>query len=305
MTDVNYSNYIPSFNQNNFHKKLNKLFDGLPKSSEYRIEYGSSESELIADKWKIHTSEKGLMPGYFSSLNECEVGIALLKDKEVVMSLTPLERESHFVAQYSANGHVVIAGLGLSMITLSVLEKKSVRRVTVLEVDDQLIDLYPAILKGSSKKLWEDSIKSRRLSVIKADCKQPLATELINTLGKVDYLWVDIWNNLGNTEARSITKSLSDQLKPSKCDFWGVEIELAHTSILNRCYLDVRGMRAIASEWGIPLSIDTMPSKQAKMYCELCYLAAKNMLLQEKRAMKKNDRVFGQISANNDNNRGV
>jgi spermidine synthase len=62
------------------------------------------------------------------------------------MSLTPAELMSMRTGLRFANGHTIVAGLGLGHLLIEVTKKKSVKRVTLVEIDQELIAwLYPKI----------------------------------------------------------------------------------------------------------------------------------------------------------------
>lgn len=60
---------------------------------------------------------------------------------ETVMSDTPFEMRSHRVFVERAEGRVLIAGLGLGMVTAAVALKPNVTQVTVLEISTDVIEL--------------------------------------------------------------------------------------------------------------------------------------------------------------------
>ncbi|WP_390240721.1 hypothetical protein [Vibrio sp. R78045] len=266
-----------SYNSNNFHKKIKKQFGGFPTYGSYNVEYD------FKDDWSIERKGTQELAGYFSSLSESNGGVVLSKDQSVVMSLTPMELESHIMAQHSAQGHVVVSGLGLAMIVLSLLQKTTVRKITVLEVDPQIISMYPSVLNGQSRCLWEDSIKDGRLNVIEADCHQPLPQKVLDEVGtSIDYMWCDTWNTLGHSKSLFRTQLLAQQIKPKVCDFWGVELYLAMKTVIQNPSLQAKPLIDYAYSTGLPLSVLKMDTKQARLYTELCYAAAKNITIQER-----------------------
>ena len=65
----------------------------------------------------------------------------LTRNGLIVMSDTPDEKMDHFEPVRKAHGHVLINGLGLGMVLGAILEKSEVDRVTVVEIDQDLIHL--------------------------------------------------------------------------------------------------------------------------------------------------------------------
>ena len=267
-----------NFTADNFTKKIKSQFRGFPRFFDYvPTNHGD---------WEVQSKPKITMAGYFSSNSNLNGGIALYNksNDEVVMSQTAMESESHFLPHCFAQGNVVVAGLGLAVITLNLLMNRAVTRVTVLEIDETLISMFPRILKGESAKLWNDNIASGRLQVIQADCSQPLESHVKHGCGRtIDYLWVDTWSTLGSNESFRITKHLVDELKPKQCDFWGCELYLALNTVLSNPSLKVKPVIDFAQKSGIPFSVLSMSNKQSKLFAQFCYLASKNTILLEKK----------------------
>lgn len=76
-----------------------------------------------------------------------EKGNQELRYKEAPwMSLTPAELMSMRTGLRFANGHTIVAGLGLGHLLIEVTKKKAVKKVTLVEINQELIDwLYPKI----------------------------------------------------------------------------------------------------------------------------------------------------------------
>jgi len=80
------------------------------------------------------SNRRGLLPpGVYTQLT-CE-------GRGLVMSDTPDEMRDHIEFVIKAKGHVLINGLGLGMVLAAVLAKPSVERVTVIELEQDVIDL--------------------------------------------------------------------------------------------------------------------------------------------------------------------
>jgi predicted membrane-bound spermidine synthase len=73
----------------------------------------------------------------------------LMHDGHLVMSDTPAEMRDHSYAVHKAQGHCLINGLGLGMVLKNILLKKEVTKVTVVEIDQDLIDLISPHYKDS------------------------------------------------------------------------------------------------------------------------------------------------------------
>lgn len=106
----------------------------------------------------------------------------LLVGDTIMMTDTDMERRSNAEALFRAKGDVLIAGLGIGMILLPILEKPTVTSVTVLEKSPDVVALVePHIRKASTQ--------AHKLSVLLEDVwtwKPPK--------GRVwDVIYFDIW----------------------------------------------------------------------------------------------------------------
>lgn len=74
--------------------------------------------------------------------------VQLLVNGGVMMSDTQMEQRSNMGVVSEARGDVLIAGLGLGMVLVPILRKPEVRTVTVIEKNENVIDLIlPAIVE--------------------------------------------------------------------------------------------------------------------------------------------------------------
>jgi len=99
----------------------------------------------------------------------------------VVMSNTPMERNTNYQARQSATGRVLINGLGMGMVLDGMLNKSEVEYVRVIEKDAELIKLVGAHYAGNS-----------RIEIVHAD-----AFEYTPAKGeRFGYVWHDIWDDI-------------------------------------------------------------------------------------------------------------
>ena len=122
----------------------------------------------------------------------------------IVMSDTQAEKQDHMRFYREASGRVLIAWLGLWMITNAVAEKENVSEVVVLELSEDVI------------KLVKSSMTNPKIKVVHCDINEYKPTE------KFDYAWFDIWNDLC-TDNLVEMKKLQMQFRPrvKKSDCWG------------------------------------------------------------------------------------
>jgi spermidine synthase len=109
----------------------------------------------------------------------------LTRDGSIVMSDTPDEIRDHLPAIRKASGRCLVAGLGLGMVALAMLRKPEVEKVTVLEVDPDVVRLVGPTL--------EDEFGDR-VEVVLAD-----VFEWKPPKGEVyDVAWFDVWDNISS-----------------------------------------------------------------------------------------------------------
>jgi spermidine synthase len=114
----------------------------------------------------------------------------LIIDGSVVMSDTDMEKRSNTRVINNAHGNVLIAGLGLGMIILPLLENPEVKSITVIEKNPDVIKLvYPYL-------------KSDKLTVINADIFEWKPDKN----SRYDCIYFDIWTNISLDNIDEIKK---------------------------------------------------------------------------------------------------
>ncbi|HHB1596528.1 TPA: hypothetical protein ACN976_004727 [Vibrio campbellii] len=243
---------------------LKRHMSGLPTLGMY------VNREIEVGKYTFKRYKTDFEVGYFSTLSNYSRGVALLEDDKVWMTLSALEVESHYVPQHSAKGKVVIAGLGLGLITLSLLEKKAVKEIVVLEHDADLIEQFDKLLDGKTLKLWQKNLTTGRVKIFKCDCLAPLSNEILRATRKANYLWVDIWATLFTEQAPKDTKRLYDQIKPDVCDYWGHCFDLIIESGEKQSTLSPSTLKSTAKNiLGMNMTVNTLSGHALQLYTEL------------------------------------
>lgn len=105
------------------------------------------------------------------------------------MSDTPDERRDHRYVSRHLKGHVLIGGLGMGMFALFAALRPEVEKVTVIEINPDIIDL---VLPHLHKAMKSQGINPDKLVVIEDDLlawKPPKGE-------KYQCIWFDIWANL-------------------------------------------------------------------------------------------------------------
>ena len=105
-------------------------------------------------------------------------------DNGIMMSDTPMERNTNEPFLHNANGDVLIFGLGLGLIVFPLLEDESIRSITVVELYQDLIDIV-------LPKIKEKDVHGK-VKVVKGDC----FTYELPKGQKFDTIYFDIWLNI-------------------------------------------------------------------------------------------------------------
>jgi hypothetical protein len=222
--------------------------------------------EVAFGDWRIDNQSDTIIRGYFRGLQPSIDNHRLFRvsTDEVVMSVTPMETESHMPHVAAATGHTVVVGGGMGLVLYNVLKKDSVKRVTLIEIDKHVVDLIEYL---ATTMRWPGLDK---LTIVESDVFDA------RVKGDVDFLYVDIWPQLMDGNALSDTKRIQDNLKAKVVGFWGQELEfiswmqehdaqLPPTRKLLRLWLD---------DIGLPLMV-----KPVNYYPKLCLAAAEQVVL--------------------------
>lgn len=130
-------------------------------------------------RWAAHPEER-ICEGRYAQL---------LVGGGLMMSDTVAELESNDEAVTAARGDVLIAGLGLGLITLPILQKPSVRSVTVIEKSPHVVRLIEDHLRNVIS-----GNQSAGFLVWTADIHKWLPKP--ENVCKFDYIYFDIWPNI-------------------------------------------------------------------------------------------------------------
>jgi len=149
-----------------------------------------------------------VLRGYFRGLQTCTENYLLMRDNRVWMSLSPVEIESLAPHVAQMRGHVVIAGLGIGLALSNALLRPPVRRVTVLECDNEVIALFASI----SDCGWT---RSDRFTIEKVDARE------WRSAAPVDFLYADIWDKAGAPQAAEDTRIMCRKSATQICRLLG------------------------------------------------------------------------------------
>ena len=124
------------------------------------------------------------VPGVYTKLIDNE-------EHEIVMSDTPMERDTNREFMLRANGDVLIAGLGIGMLLYPLMKAKEVKSITVVEKYQEVYDLVKLAGFPFSKKV---EVKVMDIFDFRARTR------------KWDCIWFDIWNGIGGDNYAGMKK---------------------------------------------------------------------------------------------------
>lgn len=104
------------------------------------------------------------------------------KDGQLVMSNTEVEIESNSKILKEAKGDVLVVGLGLNVINDSLAELKAVKSVTTLEIDQILVEKFPAkhrVVVGDARKKVDEFVG--KFDVVYFDAVTQFKGDLLST----------------------------------------------------------------------------------------------------------------------------
>lgn len=153
-----------------------------------------------------------------------EYQIPVLRIENAVwMSCSPLEVESQIAALMAATGSVVIGGLGMGVAAINIAMKPDVTSVLVIELSQ---DVHKAFMKSCYPELPPEIKKvfDKKVEFFFADI-----TEMPLPVKEVDFLYVDIWEKVGDSNCipdmikiLTLNKNISIQ----SIYWWGMEYDI-------------------------------------------------------------------------------
>lgn len=149
-------------------------------------------TELLDEKeingWKLKKFEithkncrailDGILPGTY---------IRLIHDGECVMSDTGMEKRTNLKFCSKAHGDIIIGGLGIGMVIMAIQDKPEVHSITVIEKNQEVIDLVASQLELNDK-----------VKIVHADVFDWNPEKGV----KYDMSYMDIWNYVNETVYR-------------------------------------------------------------------------------------------------------
>lgn len=116
--------------------------------------------------------------------------VRLLVNGQVMMSDTPMERLTNKDFILNAHGRVLIAGLGIGLITQAIQEKENVSEIIVVEKHQDVIDLVA------------DKIMHPKIKILNAD----IYDNVFDKTEKFDTIYFDIWPTITTDNLEMMAK---------------------------------------------------------------------------------------------------
>jgi hypothetical protein len=206
--------------------------------------------------WRISRMGTGLDRGYYTRQWVISGMPVLLRRNpgnqalwETWMSLTPHEIESQEPGCLCATGYTVVMGLGMGWIAINAALNPSVRRITVVELDRDVISLFSEaeILKQVPPEIRD------KIRLVHADAREWRPEE------PVDFLFADIWRTLADADTLEDVRRMQRNVRAMQIYFWGQELRLYNA--FRRLFgpeatLGIKGIGECAvREIGLPLAL--------------------------------------------------
>lgn len=223
-----------------FHNYFNKMFFKLDADEYYNNAYYKNikiptikigNSELKYEKYKafegfvcndiIKTEEGRQIPqiGFFDKEFTFP---AILENNRIWMTITPNEIETMKEAVDQAFGNVLTFGLGLGYYAYMVSEKENVESITVIEMNEDVINLFKTYILPQFKHNY-------KIKVIKADAFDYAKKYMSN--GDYDFVFTDLWHDVSDGIDMYLKMKQYESLTPNTVFMYWIE-----KSIL--CYLE-------------------------------------------------------------------
>ena len=114
---------------------------------------------------------------------------AVLENDRIWMTITPNEIETMKDAVDGAFGNVLTFGLGLGYYAYMVSEKENVESVTIVDMNEDVIQLFKKYVLPQFKN-------AHKIKIIKADAFEYAQKHMSN--GKYDFVFTDLWHDVSD-----------------------------------------------------------------------------------------------------------
>jgi hypothetical protein len=211
-------------------------------------------SEGRCGAWSIRVVPATAARGYWGRLYRTSGALTLMgpfeTDAAAWMSIVPMEIESQEIGIKAAHGHSVVLGLGMGWCAANVALNPAVDRVTVVESDVHVIELFETLdVLGQLPKAAR-----AKIDVILGDALswRPSAS--------VDSVQADIWAKFVEPQKWDDVQRMQDNIGAGSLYFWGQELELWRLACRDRGSvpdaLEEGELAALIERTGLPLVVD-------------------------------------------------
>jgi hypothetical protein len=203
-------------------KDQKQVMPGVPlfKTDLFIPDYNEGE----IGNWRIQKLQLGFDHGYITGVSAVEKMTILARrcrencEKwEAWMSISPHEIESQQLCCRYAYGHTVIMGLGLGWIAINTAMNERVEKVTVVELDPEVIDLFNQ--SGAPDHLPVKVLN--KIEIVLSD-----AMKWRSEKRKTNFLYVDIWRTLAEPSVMNDLRSMQNNLCADLIYYWGQELTI-------------------------------------------------------------------------------
>ena len=170
------------------------------------------------DEIKMNGYKEDSAIGYF---NQKFSYLALTENNNIWMSLNPNEIETMKPYIKRGKGRVLVLGLGMGYVPFMLANKDDVRSVTIIEKDQNIIDLFNALI-------WPSFTHKEKIKIIKDDAINFTAKR--ENIQQFDYIFADLWHN--PEDGLSLFVALKRNVRNIDC--W---LETSMYALLRRCMI--------------------------------------------------------------------
>ena len=160
--------------------------------------------------------------GYFS---EEFSYLALCEGNNIWMSLNPNEINTMQPYIDEAKGDVLILGLGMGYVPFMLANKDDVKRIVIIERDQQIIDLFNLFI-------WPDFPNQEKVTIIKDDAIRYTSDK--QRCQSYDYIFADLWHEPNDGLDIYLSLKKNEQIINKKIHYW---LETSIIALLRRCMI--------------------------------------------------------------------
>ena len=177
---------------------------------ETKGKWSIQQVEITGDKYQLENEHpvqgagfEGSPPGSYEILYNSDKQVVVMSD-----NLMEIEDQEEFLGV--AEGHIVIGGLGLGLIALRLLKKKGIKSITIIEIDQDVIDLVsPRLTPYPEVSVVQGDVRNFNYNVLKFP---------------PDYVYMDIWDDATSGSFKDRISVLNHWRQCCKhCFAWALE----------------------------------------------------------------------------------